>query len=69
MEIRIFVFLGLLSLAYCVTEEDFYPFDRVTDERLPNGDSTSSHKIALRVPAKFYDTEYDYVWVSYSKFK
>ena len=56
--------LGLVGFAASITVDDFYPFSPQNDQRLPNGDSTSSHKIALRVPAKFYDTEYDYLWVS-----
>ena len=58
------ILLGLVGLASCITVDDFYPFNPQHDQRLPNGDSTSSHKIALSVPAKFYDTEYDYLWVS-----
>jgi len=58
------ILLGFLGLASCITVDDFYPFNPQHDQRLPNGDSTSSHKISLSVPAKFYDTEYDYLWVS-----
>ena len=56
--------LGLLGVVQAITVNDLYPFNPQHDARLPIGDSAISHKISLAVPAKFYDTEYDYLWVS-----
>ncbi|CAK8680339.1 unnamed protein product [Clavelina lepadiformis] len=56
--------LGLLGVVQAITVNDLYPFNPQHDARLPIGDSAISHKISLAVPAKFYDTEYDYLWIS-----
>ena len=56
--------VGFVGIVQGITVDDLYPFNPQQDHRLPKGDYRSSHEIALSVPAKFYDTEYDYLWVS-----
>jgi len=63
---KVLVSFAFLALARAVTFNDLYPFDPKFDSRLEKGDSISSSKIPLAIPAFFYDKEYDYLWVCYA---
>uniref|UniRef100_H2Y4T8 NIDO domain-containing protein n=1 Tax=Ciona savignyi TaxID=51511 RepID=H2Y4T8_CIOSA len=59
-----FVLLIVCGVAGAITVEDFYPFGGADNQVIRHGDAESSKKINLVVPAKFYDTEYNFLWVN-----
>ena len=58
------IFLAaFFAVSYGITSQDFYRFVPGDGKQVPAGDYTSSSEISLAIPAKYYDQEFDYVWV------
>nr|CAB3264326.1 nidogen-2-like [Phallusia mammillata] len=57
--------LLLVAVAFvdAVTVKDLYPHGGRLSAKLNHGDLRKSPRIALATPAKFYNNEYDYLWV------
>ncbi|XP_078491511.1 nidogen-2-like [Ciona intestinalis] len=56
--------LASIAVAHAITAEDLYPFQTTEDRIIQRGDTYSSKKVDLIIPAKFYDTEYSSLWVN-----
>uniref|UniRef100_H2XLM3 Nidogen-1 n=1 Tax=Ciona intestinalis TaxID=7719 RepID=H2XLM3_CIOIN len=56
--------LLIIAVAHAITTEDLYPFQTTEDRIIQRGDTLSSKKVDLIIPAKFYDTEYSSLWVN-----
>ena len=61
--------LSFAAIAHGIVASEFYPFFPGDSKSVLPGDSTSSAKISLSVPVKFYDREYTYLWVRNTIFR
>nr|XP_039259166.1 nidogen-like [Styela clava] len=58
------VLLAVFAVGQSAVFNDFYPFDRENDHRVPKGDNTSSPQFELDLPIIFYDSVYNGIKVN-----